>query len=197
MSDRPFPEVVVRRNVACQSDRNHFGTVIDKPTLIVIHDTEGGNIPHSHRDLSGLADWFDRISTQASSNVADDQDGNSARFVDDDRKAWAQAFYNSHALSIEQIGFATDDWTNPAKDKQIRETARWIALWHRRYGIPLQKARISPDGRIITPGVIQHRALGHLGGDHHDVSSLYPGAKVLRYARHYVTLQNQHEKESK
>jgi hypothetical protein len=60
---RHHPKVLVRNNVACQSDRP-AGV---KPLLIILHDTEGANIPHSARDLNGLGMFFDRLSTQASS----------------------------------------------------------------------------------------------------------------------------------
>jgi hypothetical protein len=75
---RHHPKVTVRHNVACQSTRHG-----ESPLLIVLHDTEGGNIPHSSRDLAGLGDYFDRLSTQASSHVAVDEDGHSARYVPD------------------------------------------------------------------------------------------------------------------
>jgi hypothetical protein len=60
---RHHPKVLIRNNVACQSDRP-AGV---KLQLIVLHDTEGANIPNSARDLNGLGMFFDRISTQASS----------------------------------------------------------------------------------------------------------------------------------
>jgi hypothetical protein len=184
MSDRPFPNVVVRKNVRNQSSRNGA-----TPALIVVHDTEGGNVPQSSRDLEGLAGWFDNPTAQASSHVATDQDGNSARFVKDENKAWSQMYFNSVGLSIEQIGFATDDWASPAKLPQLRETARWVAYWSRHYGIPIRKATVTRDGRVTRSGVIQHRALGHLGGDHHDVDVAYPGGRVLSLARQYAKAQ--------
>jgi hypothetical protein len=52
---------------------------------------------------------------------------------------------------IEQIGFATDNWRSRAKDLQLRETARWIALWHRRYGIPIRRASSVPTGASSGP----------------------------------------------
>jgi hypothetical protein len=160
---RHHPHVTVRHNVACQSSRN--GAAIQ---LIVVHDTEGGNIPHSSRDLAGLGDYFDG-STQASSHVATDEDGNSARYVPDRGKAWAQAFYNSPGLSIEQIGFASDNWNGAEEGlDQLHETARWIAWWNKEHGIPIRRAVVTKDGRITRSGVIQHRSLGNLGGGHHD-----------------------------
>lgn len=175
---RHHANVTVRHNVACQSSRNG-GT----PQLLVIHDTEGGNIPKSSRDLAGLGDFFDRLSTQASSHVANDEDGNSARYVPDDRKAWSQAFYNPVSLSIEQIGFATDNWNGAKKEAQLQETARWIAWWSKEHGIPIRRGRVSLNGRVLLSGVIQHRSLGNLGGGHHDVSHDYPMGRVLEYAR--------------
>lgn len=175
---RHHANVVVRHNVACQSTRH--GT---KPVLIVIHDTEGGNVPNSSRDLAGLGDYFDRISTQASSHVAVDEDGNSARYVPDSQKAWTQAFYNPWCLSIEQIGFATDDWNGAKKERQLQEVARWIAWWSKEHGIPIRAATVTRDGRITKSGVKQHRSLGNLGGGHHDVAHDYPTSKVLAYAR--------------
>jgi hypothetical protein len=110
----------VKMNVACQSSRN--GAEIK---LIVLHATQGANVA-GITDLQGLGAFFDRISTQASSTVGNDAEGNNARFVPDSGKAWAQAAYNPQSLSIEQIGFAEQtSWPAP----QLRSTAQWIAYW--------------------------------------------------------------------
>lgn len=177
---RHTPHVVVRNDVVCQSERH--GAELQ---LIVIHDTEGANISHSAGDLKRLGEFFDTFSTQASSTVANDEDGNSARYVDDGKKAWAQAFYNSVSLSIEQIGFARQDWNSKKKEPQLHETARWIALWNKKHGIPIRKGQVTKDGRVIRTGVLQHRDLGVLGGGHVDVSADYPMAKVLKMAREH------------
>jgi hypothetical protein len=52
--NRPFPKTVVRKIVRNRSSRNGAGV-----KLIVLHSTEGGNVPHSARDLEGLGSWFD------------------------------------------------------------------------------------------------------------------------------------------
>ena len=180
---RAFPDVKVRMNVACQSTRT--GDI----QLIVLHDTEGGNIPNSVADLKGLGEYFDRPSTQASSHVGVDADGHSARYVQPHKKAWTQAYWNQVSLSVEQIGFAVENWNAPAKDKEIHETARWIALWHREQGVPIRRGRVSAGGSVLRSGVVQHRELGNLGGGHHDVSASYPMARVLRLAKRYAALQ--------
>lgn len=175
---RVHPKVVVRKNVKCQSSRNG-GT----PQLITIHDTEGANVPHSARDLAGLASFFNDLNTQASSHVAVDEDEQSARLVPDDRKAWTQAFYNPWCLSIEMIGFARQSWNARSKEPQLREVARWIAWWSKEHDIPIRRGRVSQDGRILRSGVIQHRSLGRLGGGHVDVSTEFPMTKLLNLAR--------------
>lgn len=181
MSDRKFPLVKVRENVVCQSSRNNAHI-----SLIVVHDTEGANLP-GIADLKGLAAYFDKPTTQASSHVATDAEGQSARMVPDDRKAWHVAYYNSASLGIEQIGFATQKaWTV----RQQKETARWLAYWSRKHGIPLQKGKVAADGLILRAGVVRHSELGNLGGGHHDPGEAYPLHQVLEYARHYRTLQN-------
>jgi hypothetical protein len=164
------PHEVIKRSVVCQSSRNGV-----KPSLIVLHDTEGGNVPNSTKDLQGLGDYFDRLSTQASSNVAVDSDGYSAQYVPDKAKAWAQAAYNPQALSIEQIGFMTQkSWP----EAQLKKTAQYIAYWSKTYGIPITYS--------TSHGVCEHKNLGAKGGGHLDCGPTYPFDRVLSLARDYA-----------
>jgi hypothetical protein len=163
------PAERISTNVRNQSSRNGV-----KPSIIVLHDTEGANIPNSIADLQGLASWFNNPTAQASSNVGVDSDGYSAKFVDDSAKAWAQAAYNSKALSIEQIGFAVQK-TWP--EAQLNKVAMYLAYWSKKYDIPLVHS--------TTNGVCQHRDLGVAGGGHHDISETYPLDRVLAKAKEY------------
>jgi hypothetical protein len=172
---RVEPNVVIRENVRNQSSRNGC-----ELRLIVVHSTESLNIPDSARDLRGIADWFDNPSAQASSHVVTDADGQSARLVPDDRKAWTQAFYNPWCLSIEQIGrAAAGHWAHA----EVEESARWIAMWHERHNIPIRKGRVTADGRISQTGVIRHSELGRLGGGHSDPGKDFPLHDCLQIAR--------------
>ena len=176
---RLSPNVVVRHESPNQSERSSVAL-----NLIVLHDTEGANIPHSTSDLSGLGDFFARTATQASSHVATDSDGNSARFVSDRRKAWHCAAYNSASLGIEQIGFASQsrrEW----QSAQLRETARWIAFWAHRYNIPIRRATVA-GGTVTRSGVIRHMDLGVLGGGHSDPGANFPFGRVLTLARTFA-----------
>ena len=165
---RPFERV--KTSVCNQSSRGGV-----KPKLIVLHDTEGANIT-GVRDLQGLAGWFDNPAAQASSHVAVDAEGISARFVSDAAKAWHCAAFNSVSLGIEQVGFASQK-TWP--DAQLRKTAQYVAYWAKRYGIPITHS--------TGAGVCMHSDLGTAGGGHHDPGGGFPFDRVLDLARDYKT----------
>jgi len=158
------PEITA--NVVNQSSRRGL-----KPRIIVLHTTEGHNRP-GLSDLRGLVSFFDNPRSQVSSHVANDAEGNDARIVPDEAKAFTQAAFNSVALSIEQIGFASQKEFPQA---QLENTARWIAHWSKKWGIPIKHS--------TTSGVCQHRDLGAAGGGHVDCGPNYPLGKVLSMAR--------------
>jgi len=160
----PRPEITA--NVVNQSSRNGL-----KPRIIVLHTTEGHNRP-GLSDLQGLVSFFNNPASKVSSHVANDAEGNDARIVPDERKAFTQAAFNSVSLSIEQIGFASQKEFTEA---QLKNTAHWIAHWSKKFGIPITHS--------TTHGVCQHKDLGAQGGGHHDCGPNYPLAKVLSMAR--------------
>lgn len=173
---RYVPHVVYRKMSPNKSSRGGA-----KPRLIVLHSTEGSNIPNSSGDLIGCSNFLCQPGVQASSHVVVDGDGHSARLVRDEDKAWTQARYNPFALSIEQIGHAASEhWTR----NEIREAARWIARWSKKYGIPIQRGAVS-GGFVSKPGVVTHKSLGVLGGGHVDPGDRYPFDAALKLARFY------------
>jgi N-acetyl-anhydromuramyl-L-alanine amidase AmpD len=175
MSTRVTPHVEVTHWSPNYSDRGAA-----HPTLIVIHVTAGHNRP-GISDLLGLGDWFGQRSSEVSSHVATDNEGNSARFVHDSEKAWHVAAYNRMALGIEQV--APGDGTEITRD-MYRETARWVARWSKTYGIPIRKAQVTSSGVILRSGVIRHSELGRLGGGHSDPGG-YDMHAMLALARFY------------
>lgn len=171
------PEVT--HNVANQSARSGVG----KPSIIVLHTTEGHNRP-GVGDLVDLANFFDDPSREASSHVANDAEGHDARMVPDDRKAWTCAAFNSVSLNIEQIGFAATpktDWFRGAPH-QLANTAGWIAFWHKQHGIPIRRGFVAGES-VLKSGVVSHKQLGVAGGGHSDPGSAYPFEYVLDLAR--------------
>jgi N-acetyl-anhydromuramyl-L-alanine amidase AmpD len=162
-----------------------------RPSLIVLHtttDPDGGR-PHFRdkpglKDLKRLGAWFDSPKSAVSSHVANDEQGHDARYVKDGRKAWTEVAFNSVGLSIEQIGtdaYSRGTWLN-RRAAQLRNTAEWIAHWHRRWGIPISRAKVS-GSTVVRPGVTTHAALGSAGGGHDDPGPGYPFGHVLVLAR--------------
>lgn len=143
------------------------------PSLIVLHSTESHNAP-GLSDLKAIGAWFQNPSAQVSSHICVDGDGNTARYVRDDLKAWHCAGSNSISLGIEQIGQASQNFWPTA---QVKETAKWIAYWSRRYDIPIKLG--------TSHGVCRHSDLGAAGGNHNDPGPAYPLDRVLRYAKWY------------
>jgi N-acetyl-anhydromuramyl-L-alanine amidase AmpD len=174
-ADRTLPIVRVRRPSPNKSSRNGAA-----PRLIVVHSSEGSNVA-GLADLASLGSWFAERSTQASSHVATDGEGNSARYVSDEDKAWHCMQFNSVSLGIEQIGRASQtSWPAP----QLHETARWIAYWSRKHGIPIQHGDVG-GGSVARAGIVRHSDLGVLGGRHSDPGRSYPLAEVLALAQRY------------
>jgi N-acetylmuramoyl-L-alanine amidase-like protein len=163
------------------------------PELIVLHVTTGPHGTKVVRDEPGIKDleqlgaYFDDPQTEVSSHVANDADGNDARYVRDRRKAWTEVAFNSVGLSIEQIGSTASKRRNWLVNRlpQLEDTARWIAYWHRKWGIPIRRAVVS-GGTVVEPGVATHKQLGRAGGNHSDPGPNYPFAYVLRLARTYA-----------
>jgi N-acetyl-anhydromuramyl-L-alanine amidase AmpD len=81
MADRVQPHVSYRQVVRNQSERTM------RPQLIVVHATQSNNFS-GITDLKGVGSWFDNPKSQASAHVCVDDEGHSARFVADSRKAW-------------------------------------------------------------------------------------------------------------
>ena len=110
-----------------------------------------------------------------------------SRYVPDRLKAWHCAGFNSPSLGLEQIGQTTGfRWLRP----EVREAARWIALWSRRYDIPIRQGRVSQSGAVLRSGVIKHSQLGEKGGNHDDPGKGYPWRTLLALAAHYKVRQS-------
>lgn len=172
---RIHPKVVVRH-----ASPNHYAGRGVEPSLIVIHSTESHNRAGAS-DLKAIGSLFASPRTEASAHVCTDADGTSGRYVDDADAAWACEQYNRPSLNIEQIGEAAQgSWS----EAEVKETARWVAHWSKKYGIPIRKGRTA-FGRVLRSGVVTHRSLGSAGGGHWDPGYHYPMRHMLDLARRY------------
>lgn len=150
----------------------------DDIRLIVLHTTEGDNLP-GVQDLDNLYSWFNNPDAQVSAHVAVDSEGNKYRLLPDNLKAWTSKDFNSVSLNLEQIGHARYKrrrWIKHYK-RGLKATARQLAIWSLNHKIPLRHS--------LRHGVVQHSDLGVAGGNHNDCGPGYPMAYVLVYARLY------------
>lgn len=171
------PNVVYRKE-----SPNRYSPRGSKIKLIVLHSTESHN-REGASDLRAIADFFSRSGTEASSHVVTDADGNSARCVPDHDAAWTQGWANRVSLSVEQVGQAAQTkWA----DAEVKETARWIARWSHRHGVPIRKAWTVGE-RVLRSGVTMHRKISGPGG-HTDPGEHFPMKECLDHARRFKKL---------
>ena len=174
----------VRKLVKNEGDR------LGQPILaIVVHTTESADIPDSRRDLDGLYNWFNNPTSQASSHLGIDGDGNTYQFVLTNRKAWTVLSLNPVTFNIEFVaraGQKAEEW----EDEQIRQGARWAAYVALKAGLPARKGAvrlINGQGVITRKGVLRHSDITKAGiGTHTDPGSTFPMKKFLRYMRYYM-----------
>ena len=125
------------------------------PSLIVIHDCEGG--------YKGSVNWFGALRSHVSAHFVVSEDGSEmTQCVPLGKKAWHACFYNAFrgapSLSIEMGGYEAKGFG----DAEWRSVARVTALFCQRYKIPVQASKGD------RPGIARHFDLGMKGGGHHD-----------------------------
>lgn len=173
MAERIYPDVKVKDFTPnCYSPRGA------RIKLVIIHDTEG----HNREGVGDLVDlgalFHNRV---ASCHVGVDAEGQSGRYVRDGDAAWQAVAYNRVSVGIENLGFASQsEWP----EKQVKEAARWVALWSHHHGVPIRKAW-TVNGRVLRSGVTTHRKLGAAGGNHSDPGEHYPMGHLFDLAKHY------------
>lgn len=178
-SERIYPNVVLR-----EWSPNRYSPRGAEYKLIVIHSTESFN-REGVSDLRAIGDLFANPERDAAAQVCTDAEGQSARYVHDTDAAWACVGYNRVSLNCEQIGHASQsNWP----EKQVKETARWVALWSNIHGIPIQRGRTAA-GVVLRKGIVTHQSLGATGGGHSDPGPHYPMNHLLDLAHHYKKLQ--------
>lgn len=158
--------------------RNQSSRFGIRPRLIVLHDTEGANLP-GITDLHVLGNFFDQYRTRASAHKGIDAAGNCITMVADYRKAWHAGYVNNWALGIEQVAHAswnTDQWVDKFHLGLYRVAAQ-LATWHTQWGIPIQ---VTHSG--IGKGITEHRFISGRGG-HWDPGYHYPLQYVVDWAR--------------
>lgn len=138
--------------------------------IIVLHSSE---MPGGSGYLNNLYTTLDQqgLSVQIGVNT----DGSCARYFSDLEIAYDVTAYNDQALGIEQAGYAAQSsWPHA----QTETTAKWVAYWANKYGIPIVHS--------TTHGICTHKDLGAAGGGHVDPGPAYPFNEVLKEASEHL-----------
>jgi hypothetical protein len=143
------------------------------PTLIVLHDTEGGTA------ASNAAYFMNTVGRRVSAHITVDDSGACYRSVPDDDVAWAAGPVNPISLNIEMaapsgaaMSRTEDEWL--MHDTLLDVAAAHVALWCSGYGIPakfIDAAGLKAGESGITTHAEVTRAFG---GDHMDPGPGFP-----------------------
>lgn len=165
-------------------------TVIESPNrydgriapirVIVIHD---GETPESGTAAEGMANWFSRSSTQASSHTVHDNNSD-IRCVYDDDTAWAAPGANADGLQLEIAGVAAQtpaQWGDDYSTNAMKRAAQQAASWAVKYIIPLRwlsDAELA-DGK--TKGFTTHAQVSRVfkRSNHTDPGAGFPQARFM------------------
>ncbi len=136
-----------------------------RPTVQVWHYTVSANRP-GWSDVDAITAFFDRSSSQASSNFVIDAEGNCAYIVPIEAKAWTQGGGNPWAVSYEIIATGQERaYLGAAGYTKLRSVMRWVSA---RTGIPMRRGTINGCSPSRS-GIVQHADGGTCWGGHHDI----------------------------
>lgn len=146
-----------------------------RPTVQVLHYTVSPNRP-GRSDVNGITAYFNRSSSQASSNFVIDAEGNCNYIVPIEAKAWTQGGGNPWAVSYEIIATGRESSYLGAKGySKLRSVMQEVS---RRTKIPMRTGRISGCSPSRS-GIVQHANGGSCWGGHHDIGP-FNFASVVR-----------------
>ncbi len=149
-----------------------------RPTVQVLHYTVSPNRP-GWSDVDGITAFFNRSSSQASSNFVIDAEGNCAYIVPIEAKAWTQGGGNPWAVSYEIIATGKESiYLGTAGFAKLRSVMQWVSD---RTGIPMRAGRISGCSPSRS-GIVQHADGGTCWGGHHDIGPFGFAAVLAKVA---------------
>lgn len=155
-----------------------------RPLIAVVHYTVSPNVAGT-ADVNSIAAYFDRSSSQASSNYVIDSEGNCLYIVREADKAWTQAAFNPVSVSIEVINTGREPVLSGSAG--MAKIAMVLYDVSKRWGLPIQLGAVS--GCTVTRrGIVDHQMLGACGGGHHDIAP-YSVAAVIRAVKAFAVTQ--------
>ena len=166
--------------------RNYSSRNGIKPRIVVPHLTVSRD--QGWTGVNAITAYFDQGANQVSSTYVVSGDGQCNYIVPESQKAWAQAGFNSVAISVEVTATQTQGYYVHAGG--FRKLAMLIAGARHRWGIPIRRGAVS-GCNVTRSGVVDHYALGLCGGGHNDINPYRAELPVIihaaqiYYAQHY------------
>lgn len=165
--------------ITIQSPNKYNGRVAPI-RVIVVHD---GETPETNNQAEGMANWFARNSTQASSHTTHDNDSD-VRCVDDVDTAWAAPGANADGLQQEIAGVAAQtpaQWQDAYSTAALKRAAKQAAEWAVKYRIPLRWLTDSQLADGVTKGFTTHAQVSRVfkRSNHTDPGKYFPTDRYM------------------
>lgn len=161
----------------------------------VIHSAEASDDYGSDTTAEGVAAFFARATTQASTQLAVDRDS-CVRMLPDLVIPWGAKGANTNGLHVEICGRATwtvSQWLSAARRPMLDRAAFKVAQWCHAYDIP--RRWVGPVGlRLKRRGITTHRDVNtaFMGGSHWDPGPNFPRELFLQLVqKHYAVIAGQ------
>lgn len=152
-----------------------------RPSMFVLHYTVSAN-RDGLSDVEAIFNFFNRSSSQASSNYIIDAEGNCWLIVPETARAWTQGAFNSASISIEFIAIGSESTEWWKRSDGLRKGARVVADSTKRWGIPVRF--VNPVECTVTAGITDHNRL-ECGNTHTDVEPNFPYARFMELVKLY------------
>ena len=156
--------------------------------LVVIHSAEAADSFGADTSAEGVANYFARQSTKASTQLAVDRDS-CVRMVPDLVIPWGARGANSDGLHIEICGYAKwskEEWLE--RETMLRRAAWKAAKWCWQYGIPARWVNDKQLANGTSRGLTTHAQVNRVfkGGTHWDPGGGFPKAAFIKWVSEYL-----------
>jgi hypothetical protein len=156
--------------------------------LVVIHSAEAADSFGGDTSAEGVANYFSRSSTQASTQLAVDRDS-CVRMLPDLVIPWGASGANYDGLHVELCGYARWSSAEWKQRRRLLERAAWkVAKWCWQYSIP---ARWLTDRQVANGtarGLTTHKQVNDVfkRGVHWDPGPGFPRDHFLELVKGYL-----------
>lgn len=156
--------------------------------LIVIHSAEAADDVGGDTTAEGVASYFARQSTQASTQLAVDRDS-CVRMLPDLVVPWGAKGANSVGLHVEICGYARwsrAEWLE--RPQMLRRAAYKVASWCWQYEIPARWTSVAALRAETARGLTTHADVNKAfkRGAHWDPGPDFPRDQFLAWVREYL-----------